>query len=36
MVVVTRPYLLSFYAKDPTRVAWTMLAAYESPCGKRK
>lgn len=34
MVVVSRPYLLSFYAKDPKRVAWAVIAAYESSCGK--
>lgn len=33
MVVVSRPYWLSFYAKDPQRVAWTVIAAYESSCG---
>lgn len=33
MVVVSRPYLLSFYAKDPKRVAWVMTAAFERPCG---
>ena len=33
MVVVNRPYLLSFYAKDPKRVAWVTYAAYESSCG---
>jgi hypothetical protein len=32
MVVVTRPYWLSFYARDPKRVAWVIAAAYES-CG---
>jgi hypothetical protein len=34
MVVVSRPYWLSFYAKDPKRVAWVTIAAYESSCGK--
>ena len=33
MVVASRPYLLSFYAKDPKRVAWVMTAAFERPCG---
>lgn len=33
MVVVSRPYWLSYYAKDPKRVAWVVLAAYESSCG---
>jgi ferredoxin-thioredoxin reductase catalytic subunit len=32
MVVVSRPYWLSFYAKDPKNVAWVVLAAFES-CG---
>ena len=32
MVVVSRPYLLSFYARDPKRVAWVALAAYRSSC----
>ncbi len=35
MIVVSRPYWLSYYAKDPKRVAWVVLAAYESPCGGR-
>ena len=29
MVVVTRPYWLSFYSHDPGKVAWVMAAAYE-------
>jgi hypothetical protein len=33
MVVISRPYLLSFYAKDPKKVAWAVIAAYESSCG---
>jgi hypothetical protein len=33
MVVVNRPYVLSFYAKDPKRVAWAVYAAYETSCG---
>lgn len=33
MVVVNRPYVLSFYAKDPKRVAWVVAAAYETSCG---
>jgi len=36
MVVVSRPYLLSFYALDPKRVAWVVIAAYESSCAKGK
>jgi len=31
-VVVSRPYWLSFYAKDPGKVAWVVLAAYEYKC----
>jgi hypothetical protein len=34
MIVVSRPYLLSFYAHDPKRVAWVVAAAYVSSCGK--
>jgi len=34
MVVANRPYWLSFYANDPNRVAWVVLAAFESSCGK--
>ncbi len=33
MIVVSRPYLLSFYAQDAKRVAWVVVAAYESFCG---
>jgi hypothetical protein len=32
MIVVSRPYLLSFYAKDPKEVAWVVTAAYEVSC----
>ncbi len=32
MVVVSRPYWLSFYAKDPEKVAWIVAAAYETSC----
>ena len=32
MVVVSRPYWLSFYAKDPKKVAWVVTAAYETTC----
>ncbi len=35
MIVVSRPYWLSFSAKDPNRVAWMVLGAYESSCGGR-
>lgn len=34
MVVVSRPYWLSFFAHDPTRVAWVVIAAYVSSCEK--
>lgn len=34
MVVVSRPYVLSFYARDPKRVAWVVIAAYKSSCGE--
>jgi hypothetical protein len=34
-VVVSRPYLLSFYAKDPQKVAWVIFDAYASGCGKK-
>jgi hypothetical protein len=30
MVVVSRPYWLQFYSKDPKRVAWVAVQAYES------
>jgi len=33
MVVVSRPYWLSFYAQDAQRVAWTVIAAYRASCG---
>lgn len=32
-VVVSRPYLLTFYARDPMKIAWVVAAAYESGCG---
>jgi len=32
MVVVSRPYWISFYSRDPTRVAWAVIAAYEISC----
>lgn len=34
MVVVSRPYWLSFYDREPSRVAWVVLAAYVSACSK--
>ena len=33
MVVVSRPYMLSFYAKDSKRVAWVLIGAYKMSCG---
>lgn len=30
MVVVSRPYFLSFYARDPKKVAWVVVTAYTS------
>jgi hypothetical protein len=36
MLVVSRPYLLSFYSQDSRkRVAWAVIAAYEASCTKR-
>lgn len=35
MVVVNRPYWLSFHAQDPKRVAWVVAAAYASSCSGR-
>ena len=32
MVAVSRPYWLSFYARDPHRVAWVAVVAYETTC----
>ena len=32
MILVSRPYWLSFYAKDAKRIAWVAIAAYESSC----
>jgi hypothetical protein len=32
MVVVSRPYMLSFYAKDSKRVAWVMIGAFKTSC----
>ncbi|HKF24220.1 MAG TPA: hypothetical protein VKE93_21810 [Candidatus Angelobacter sp.] len=34
MIVVSRPYLLTFYARDPKQIAWVVVAGYESGCGK--
>ena len=33
-VVVSRPYLLSYYSEDPKRVASVVVAAYSSSCGQ--
>jgi hypothetical protein len=32
MIVVSRPYWLSFYSKDTKKVAWVVVGAYESSC----
>lgn len=32
MIVVSRPYPLAYYAKDPKRIAWVVTAAYEYGC----
>jgi len=32
LLVVTRPYILTFFAKDPNRVAWSLRTAYEVGC----
>jgi hypothetical protein len=32
MIVLSKPYLLSFYATDPMRVAWVVIGAYKSSC----
>jgi hypothetical protein len=32
MVVVSRPYELTFYARDPRRIAWVATSAYEMSC----
>jgi hypothetical protein len=34
MIVLSKPYLLSFFAKDPRRVAWVVIGAYKSFCEK--
>lgn len=33
VIVVTRPYWLSFYASGNKRVAWVVTAGYELSCG---
>jgi hypothetical protein len=32
MIVLSKPYLLSFYAKDTKKVAWVVIGAYKSSC----
>jgi hypothetical protein len=32
MIVASRPYWLSFYTKNPTEVAWVVIAAWEIFC----
>jgi hypothetical protein len=34
MVVVSRPNFLSYYAQDPKRVAWVVIAAFGSPADR--
>lgn len=34
MVEVSRPYWLSFYSRNPRRVAWVVLASYRTSCGE--
>jgi hypothetical protein len=34
MIVLSKPYLLSFYAKDSKKVAWVVIGAYKSSCEK--
>ena len=34
MIVLSKPYLLSFYAKEPRRIAWVVIGAYKSSCEK--
>jgi len=33
MIVISRPYLLLFYAQNPKYVAWVPIAAYKLLCG---
>lgn len=33
MVVVSRPYTMSFYAQNPEKVSWIPIAAYKVGCG---
>jgi len=32
IIIVSRPYMLSFYATDPKRIPWVAIAAYEFSC----
>jgi hypothetical protein len=34
MIVLSKPYLLSLYAKDPQKIAWVVTGAYKSSCEK--
>ena len=33
VIVVSRPYWLSFYSSDPKRIAWMPIAVYQLSCG---
>ena len=35
-VVVSRPYLLTFYSKDPNKIPWVAIAVFKSFCGVEK
>ena len=32
LLVVSRPYIVTFFAKDPNRIAWTLRSVYEVGC----
>jgi hypothetical protein len=32
MVVVSRPYLATFYARNPRKIPWMVIAAFEADC----
>ena len=34
MIEVSRPFWLSFFSRDPKKVAWAAIAVYEMGCGK--
>lgn len=34
MIVVSQPYILKFFAKDPNRVAWVLRTAYSAGCNQ--